>query len=101
MGPSMVAIALLASVVLVPLAFEYADLRARFGLSRRVALATTALVFPAFAAATALSSPLSGHAVVQWTATVATTLVVYSLAARAIASSALAAGTAPSRSTRG
>ncbi|HYY32303.1 MAG TPA: hypothetical protein VE693_01795 [Gaiellaceae bacterium] len=97
----MVAIALLASLVLVPLGFEYADLRSRFGLSRRVALAITALVFPAFAAAAALTSPLAGHAVAQWTATVAMTLVVYSLAARAIASSACAAGTAPSRRTRG
>jgi hypothetical protein len=101
MGPSMVAIALLASLILIPLAREYIDLRTRFGLSRGVALATTSLVFPAFAAATMLASPLAAHPVVQWTTIVATTLVVYSLAARAIASSAFAVGTAPSRRTRG
>jgi hypothetical protein len=97
----MLAIALLAAVVLVPLAREYVDLRSRFGLSRAVALATTSLVFPAFAAATTLSLPLAAHPLVQWTATVTMTLFVYSLAARAIASSAFAAGTAPSRRTRG
>jgi hypothetical protein len=50
--------------------------------------------------ATVFALPLSAHPVAQWLATVTTTVVVYSLAARAITSSVSAAGTAPSRSTR-
>jgi hypothetical protein len=101
MGPSMVAIALLAGIVLVPLAREYGDLRKSFGLSRGAALGTTALVLPAFALATVVALPLAAHPVAHWVATVAMTLAAYSLAARAIASSAADAEMAPSRSTRG
>jgi hypothetical protein len=97
----MALLALLAGIILVPLAREYADLRRSFGLSRLAAFATTSLVFPAFALATALSLPWSAHPLAQWSATVATTLAIYSLAARMIAASASAAETAPSRSTRG
>jgi hypothetical protein len=97
----MVVLALLAGVILLPLAREYVDLRRTFGLSRLGAFATTALVAPAFAVATMLALPLGAHPVAQWVTVVASTLVIYSLAARAIAASASAAGTAPSRSTRG
>jgi uncharacterized membrane-anchored protein len=100
MAPSMVVLTLLAGIILVPLASEYGNLRRSFALSRIGALSTTALVLPAFGMATVFALPLSAHPVAQWLATVTTTVVVYSLAARAITSSVSAAGTAPSRSTR-
>jgi uncharacterized membrane-anchored protein len=93
--------AFLAAVVLVPLGREYADLRRSYALSRLGALATTALVLPAFAVSLVLALPLADFPVAQWLATVVTTLLVYSFATRAIVSSAAAAETAPSRSTRG
>jgi FtsH-binding integral membrane protein len=101
MGPSMLVVALLAGIILVPLLSEYGDLRRSFGLSRVAAFATTSLVVPAFAVGLTLALPLQSRPALQWVATVAGTLAVYSLAARAIAASASAAGTAPSRSTRG
>jgi hypothetical protein len=101
MGPSMLVVALLAGIILVPLLSEYGDLRRSFGLSRVAAFATTSLVVPAFAVGLTLALPLQSRPTLQWVATVAGTLAVYSLAARAIAASASAAGTAPSRSTRG
>jgi Co/Zn/Cd efflux system component len=94
-------LALLAAIVLVPLAREYADLRRSFGLGRVGALATTALVLPAFAVATVLSQPLAAHPPVQWCTIVVATFGIYSLATRAIVASASSAGTAPSRNTRG
>jgi hypothetical protein len=90
-----------AALVVVPLAFEWADLRSSFSLSRTVATATTALVVPAFCVGLGLGMPLQERPVVQWLVTVGATLLVYSFAARAIVSSAVAAETAPSRSTRG
>jgi len=93
--------AFLAAVVLVPLGREYADLRRSYALSRLGALATTALVLPAFAVSLVLALPLANFPVAQWLTTVATTFLVYSFATRAIVASAAAAGTAPSRSTRG
>jgi hypothetical protein len=97
----MFVIALLAAIIFVPLAREYGDLRRSFGLSRAAALATTSLVLPAFAVGLTLALPLESQPALQWLATVVGTLVVYSLATRAIAASASAAGTAPSRITRG
>lgn len=97
----MVVITILAGIVILPLAREYGDLRRSFGLSRAAALATTSLVLPAFAVGLTLALPLQSQPALQWVATVVGTLAVYSLAARAIAASASAAGTAPSRSTRG
>ena len=94
-------LAFLAGVVLVPLGREYADLRRSYALSRLGALATTALVLPAFCVSLMLALPLADFPVAQWLATVATTFLVYSFATRAIVASAAAAGTAPSRSTRG
>lgn len=101
MGPSMLVVALLAGIILVPLVSEYGDLRRSFGLSRVAALATTSLVVPAFVVGLTLALPLQSRPALQWVATVVGTLAVYSLATRAIAASASAAGTAPSRSTRG
>jgi hypothetical protein len=92
---------LLAGIVVTPLAREYGDLRRSFGLSRVAALGTTSLVAPAFAVGVVLGLPFAAQPSVQWLATVATTLAVYSLATRAIVASASSAGTAPSRSTRG
>jgi uncharacterized membrane-anchored protein len=98
MAPStMVVLLLMGVIVIAPLAREYADLRRSFRFSRIGAVATTALVLPAFAASTVLALPLAAHPVAQWLATVATTLVIYSLAARAIAASASRPETAPSR----
>jgi uncharacterized membrane-anchored protein len=94
-------LAFLAAVVLVPLGREYADLRRSYALSRLGALATTALVLPAFGVSLILALPLADFPVAQWLATVATTFLVYSFATRAIVASAAVAGTAPSRSTRG
>ena len=101
MGPSMIAISLLAILVLAPLAREYVDLRRSLGLSRSAAFGTTALVIPSFGVGLVLALPLSGQPILQWLATVTVTVLIYSVAARAIVSSASAAGTAPSRSTRG
>jgi hypothetical protein len=98
---SLSAVLLLTALVLVPLVLEYADLRRSYGLSRVAALSTTALVVPAFAMASVLTLPLAGHPAAHWLAIVAATLFVYSLAARAIASSASRAETAPSRRTTG
>jgi hypothetical protein len=91
----------LAALVLVPLGGECRDLRQRFALSRLGALATTALVAPALAVGIVLALPLAAHPLAQWLTTVTTTVVLYSLATRAIVASASAADTAPSRSTRG
>jgi hypothetical protein len=93
--------AVLAAIVMLPLAREYGDLRRSFGLSRTAAFATTMLVLPAFGAAIVLALPLAAHPAAQWVAIVATTLLVYSAATRAIVSSASGAETAPSRTTRG
>jgi hypothetical protein len=97
----MLVVALLAGIILVPLLREYGDLRRSFGLSRVAAFATTSLVVPAFAVGLTLALPLQSRPALQWFATVVGTLAVYSLAIRAIAASASAARTAPSRSTRG
>jgi hypothetical protein len=97
----MVVVTLLAGIVLLPLAREYGDLRRSFGLSRTAALATTSLVLPSFGVGLTLALPLQSRPALQWVATVVGTLVVYSLATRAIAASASAVRTAPSRTTRG
>jgi hypothetical protein len=72
------------AVVLVPLAREYADFRRSWGLGRAGAFATTALVLPAFAVSFALSLPLASQPALQWAAIVGATLLVYSLAVRAV-----------------
>jgi hypothetical protein len=80
------------AVVLVPLAREYADFRRSWGLGRVGALATTALVLPAFAVSFALSLPLASQPALQWAASVGATLVVYSLAVRAVENAVEPAG---------
>jgi FtsH-binding integral membrane protein len=97
----MVVLTLLAGIVLIPLAREYGDLRRSFGLSRVAAFATTSLVVPAFVVGLTLALPLQSRPALQWVTTVVGTLAVYSFATRAIAASASATRTAPSRSTRG
>jgi hypothetical protein len=72
------------AVVLVPLAREYLDFRRAWGLGRTGALATTAIILPAFAVGFILSLPLASRPVLQWAATVVTTVVAYSLAVRAV-----------------
>ncbi|HEX2044513.1 MAG TPA: hypothetical protein VHF23_02660 [Gaiellaceae bacterium] len=76
----------LGAAVLLPLVREYREFRRSWGLGRAGALATTGLVLPAFAAGFALALPLAARPGVQWAATVAATLVVYSLAVRAVES---------------
>jgi uncharacterized membrane-anchored protein len=88
---------LFAAVVVAPLAREYADLRNTFGLSRTAAFGTTVLVVPAFAVGSTLALPLADRPAAQWLVAVAATLVLYSLATRAIVARASAAETAPSR----
>jgi hypothetical protein len=97
----MLLLSALAFVLIVPLAREYADLRRTYGLSRAGALGTTALVLPSFAVGLVLSLPLSAQPALQWLAIVCATIALYSIAARAIVSSASSVETAPSRSTRG
>ena len=72
------------AVVLVPLAREYADFRRSWGLGRAGAFGTTALVLPAFAFSFALSLPLASQPALQWAAIVGATLLMYSLAVRAV-----------------
>jgi len=74
----------LGAIVLVPIAWEYADFRRSCGLSRLGALATTLLVVPSFAVSLALALPLASRPGLQWVATVVLTVVVYSLATRAV-----------------
>jgi hypothetical protein len=97
----MVALVLVSGLVLVPLAAEYRDLRQAHAFSRGAALAVTALVFPALAVGIAAALPLAGYQLLQWSATVAVTVLLYSAATRAILANVSALGTAPSRSTRG
>ena len=80
------------AVVLLPLAREYADFRRSWGLGRAAALATTGLVVPAFAVSFALSLPLASKPALQWAAIVGATLVVYSLAVRAVENAVEPAG---------
>ena len=84
LGVSLGMLLAIGAVVLVPLAREYADFRSSWGLGRAGALGTTALVLPAFAVSFGLSLPLASRPALQWAATVGATLVVYSLAVRAV-----------------
>jgi uncharacterized membrane-anchored protein len=88
----------LGAVVLLPLAREYADLRAA-GLARVSAFGTVSLLVPALAVALALTLPLADRPAVQWAATVLVTVGLYSAATRAILARASSAATAPSRRT--
>ena len=91
-------LATLGAIVLVPLAREYVDLRAD-GIARAGALGTLALLFPALAVGLALTLPFASKPELQWGLTVMVTVVLYSVATRAILARASSAATAPSRRT--
>src|SRR3712207_86665 len=94
---NLLVVAAIGAVVLVPLAREYADFRASWGLGRLAALATTLLVLPALSLAIVLTLPLASSPALQWTATVIVTLGLYSLGTAAI-SAAREPARAPRRS---
>jgi len=73
-----------AGLVLVPLAREYADFRRSWGLGRAAALGLTGLVVPAVGIGIAAATPLAARPWLQWGVTVAVALVVYSGAVRAV-----------------
>jgi hypothetical protein len=77
-------LALIAAVVIVPLAREYADFRRTWGLGAVASLATTLLVLPALGVGLAIGVRLDTSFEVQWAATVVVTLAVYSLAAAGV-----------------
>ena len=90
--------ATLGAIVLVPLAREYADLRA-VGLARVSAVGTLSLLVPALAVGLALTLPFAARPALQWAVTVIVTVALYSAATRAILARASSAATAPSRRT--
>ena len=81
---SVVVLLLLGSVVVVPVAREYAEFRREWGFSRGAALVTTLLVVPALALGLAVALPLADTPAVQWTASVVVTLAAYSLGVAAV-----------------
>jgi hypothetical protein len=91
-------LATLGAIVLVPLAREYADLRA-VGLARVSAVGTLSLLLPSLAVGLALTLPLATRPGLQWAVTVIVTVALYSAATRAILARASSAATAPSRRT--
>jgi hypothetical protein len=98
-GVSIVVVAVVAAVVLVPLAREYADFRRTWGLGRFGALATTSLVLPSFGVGAALALPLAARPDLQWVVTVVATIGIYSLAVRAVGQ-VLETSVAPTRGSR-
>ena len=91
-------LATLGAIVLVPLAREYADLRA-VGLARVTAVGTLSLLLPALGVGLALTLPLAARPEAQWAVTVVVTVTLYSAATRPILARASSAATAPSRRT--
>ena len=85
---NLILLALVGTVVVAPLAREYADLRRAWGLGRLAALATTLLVLPSLGIGLALSLPLAERPTLQWTAAVVVAIVVYSLAAAGVRATA-------------
>jgi hypothetical protein len=81
---NLILLAVVGTVVVAPLAREYADLRQEWGFGRLTALATTLLVLPSLGVGLTLSLPLVGRPALQWTAAVVVAMVVYSLAAARI-----------------
>jgi divalent metal cation (Fe/Co/Zn/Cd) transporter len=79
---NLILLAVVASVVVAPLAREYADLRHAWGFGRLAALATTLLVLPSLGVGVtlSLSLPLAARPTLQWTTAVVLAMVVYSLA---------------------
>jgi divalent metal cation (Fe/Co/Zn/Cd) transporter len=78
---NVILLAVVGTVVVAPLAREYADLRHTWGFGRLAALATTLLVLPSLGVGLTLSLPLAERPTLQWTTTVVLAMVVYSLAA--------------------
>jgi hypothetical protein len=91
-------VAVVAAVVVLPLAREYKDFRAT-GFTVSAAVGTTLLLLPALAIGIALAIPLGAEPAVQWAVTVVSTVALYSAATRAILARASSAATAPSRRT--
>ena len=83
-GVNAVGMLVVAGLVLVPLAREYADLRRSSGLGRAAALGVTALVLPAVGLGMVAAAPVADRPWVQWAVTVATALTAYSLAVSAV-----------------
>ena len=73
-------LAVLAVAVLVPLVREYLAFRREWGVGRVAALGTAFTLFPALWLGLALTAPLAGRPTLQWLATVAVTILAYSLA---------------------
>lgn len=84
-------------VVLAPLGREYADLRRSSGFSRLTAFGTTLLVLPALGVGFALALPLASQPALQWTVTVLSALLAYSVAVAAVRSAARPGAAARSR----
>jgi divalent metal cation (Fe/Co/Zn/Cd) transporter len=78
---NLILLAVVGTVVVAPLAREYADLRHAWGFGRLAALATTLLVLPSLGVGLTLSLPLAGRPTLQWTTAVVLAMAVYSLAA--------------------
>ena len=78
---NLILLAVVGTVVVAPLAREYADLRHAWGFGRLAALATTLLVLPSLGVGLTLSLPLAERPTLQWTTAVVLAMVVYSLAA--------------------
>jgi len=91
-GVNAVGILLVAGLVLVPLAREYADFRRSWGLGRAAALGVTGLVVPAVGIGIVVAAPLSGRPWLQWGVTVGAALAAYSGAVRAALPGALSGG---------
>jgi hypothetical protein len=91
-------VAIVAAVVVLPLAREYQDFRAT-GFRRAAALGATLLLLPALAVGITLALPLGAEPAAQWAVTVVLTVGLYSAATRAILARASSAATAPSRRT--
>jgi hypothetical protein len=77
---NLILLAVVGTVVVAPLAREYADLRHARGFGRLAALATTLLVLPSLGVGLTLSLPLAARPTLQWTTAVVLAMVVYSLA---------------------
>lgn len=75
---------LVALVVCAPLAFEYSSLRRDLGLGRAAAAAAIVTLLPSLALGIAVALPLSERPVLQWSVTVAATLMAYSVAVAAL-----------------
>jgi hypothetical protein len=82
------ALSLVGLVVAAPLGREYVDLRRSWGFGRLAALGTTLLVLPSIGIGFAFALPLSSRPALQWATTVVVALLVYSLTAAAVRSSA-------------